>query len=83
MERELYIFQMSDAANPVSLARSQLLQEPFPRKYAATRARHAISLKLVPHNDNDLWLFVMLPDAPPVSTVPPFLWVLVSYLCLS
>jgi hypothetical protein len=61
MERELYIFEMSDAANPVSLARSQLLQEPFPRKYAATRARHAINLKLVPHNDNDLWLFVMLP----------------------
>jgi hypothetical protein len=30
MERELRIFKMSDAANPVSLARSWLLQDCFP-----------------------------------------------------
>jgi hypothetical protein len=69
MERELCIFEMSDAANPVSLACSRLLQERFPKEYAATRARRAINLKSVPHSDDDLWSFVMLPDAQPVSTV--------------
>jgi hypothetical protein len=71
MERELRIFEMSDTANPVSLARSRLVHDGFPREYAATRARLAISLKAVMHSDDDLWLFVMLPDAPPVSR--PFL----------
>jgi hypothetical protein len=79
MERELYIFKMRDAANPVSLARSRLLQDRFPQEYAATRARHAISLKSVPHTNNDLWSFVMLPDAQPVSAVPPLLWILVLH----
>jgi hypothetical protein len=69
MERELCIFEMSDAANPVSLARLWLLQKCFPKEYAATRVRRAISLKSVPHSDDDLWSFVMLPDAEPVSTV--------------
>jgi hypothetical protein len=55
MERELCIFEMSDAANPVSLVRSWLLQERFPNEYAATRARRAIKLKSVPHSDDDLW----------------------------
>jgi hypothetical protein len=59
MERELCIFEMSDAANPMSLACSRLLQERFPEEYAATRARHAINHKS----------FVMLPDTQPVSTV--------------
>jgi hypothetical protein len=48
MERELRIFEMSDAANPTSLARSQLLQECLLEEYAATRARHAVNLKVVP-----------------------------------
>jgi hypothetical protein len=39
MERELSIFEMSDAANPVSLAHSRLLQERLLKEYAATRAR--------------------------------------------
>jgi hypothetical protein len=45
---------------------------PPPLEYAATRARHAISLKAVRHIKDDLWLFVMLPDAPPVSGLFPF-----------
>jgi hypothetical protein len=69
MERELCIFEMSDAASPISLARSRLLQEHFPKEYAATRARCAINLKAVPHSDDDLWSCVMLPDAQPVSIV--------------
>jgi hypothetical protein len=63
MEKELCIFEMSDAANPVSLVCSRLLQERFPMEYTTTWARRAISLKSVPHRDDDLWSFVMLPDA--------------------
>jgi hypothetical protein len=66
MERELHIFEMSNTANPTALARSRLLHERFPQDYAATRARRAISLKAVRHNNDDLWPFVMLPDAPAV-----------------
>jgi hypothetical protein len=72
MERELRIFKMDEMANPVSLARSRLVHDRFPREYAATQARRAISLKAVRHSDDDLWSFVMLPDAPPVSKPPPF-----------
>jgi hypothetical protein len=57
MDRELCIFEMSGTANPTSLA------------YVATRARRAINLKVVPHNNDDLWSFVMLPDAAPMSIV--------------
>jgi hypothetical protein len=69
MERELCIFEMSDAGNPVSLAHSRLLQERLLKEYAATRARHAISLKSVPRSDDDLWSFVMLRDDQLVSVV--------------
>jgi hypothetical protein len=72
MERELRIFDMNETANPVSLARSRLVHDHFPREYAATRARCAISLKAVWHSDDDLWSFVMLPEAPLVSKLPPF-----------
>jgi hypothetical protein len=52
---------MDDEANPISLARSRLLQE-----------RRTVSLKSVPHGHDDLWSFVMLPDASVVSgPVPP------------
>jgi hypothetical protein len=71
METELRIYEMSYAANPTALARSRLLHDPFPREYAATRARRAISLRSVPHSHDDLWSFIMLPDAPVVSE-PPF-----------
>jgi hypothetical protein len=57
---ELRIFEMSDAANLVLLARSRLLQERLPKGNVATRARHAINLKTVLHSDDDLWSF----DAP-------------------
>jgi hypothetical protein len=67
MERELRNYEMGERANPVSLARSRLVHNRFPQEYAATRARRAINLKAVRHSNDDLWLFVMLPDAPPVS----------------
>jgi hypothetical protein len=67
MERELRIHEMSEVANPTSLARSRFLLDSLPHEYAATRARRAISLKAVRHSNDDLWSFVMLPDAPAVS----------------
>jgi hypothetical protein len=71
MERELRVYEISEAANPTSLARSRFFSECLPREYATTRARRAISLKAVRHRDDDLWSFVMLPDAPPVSGCSP------------
>jgi hypothetical protein len=44
MERQLRIFEMSEDADPIALAESRLLRDPFPRSYAATRAWHAIDL---------------------------------------
>jgi hypothetical protein len=67
MERELRIHEMSEVANPTSLACSRFLLDSLPHEYAATRARRAISLKAVRHSNDDLWSFVMLPDAPAVS----------------
>jgi hypothetical protein len=67
MERELRIYEMSETANPVLLARSRLLHDHSPPEYTATRARRAISFKAVRHGNDDLWSFVMLPDAPAVS----------------
>jgi hypothetical protein len=63
MERELRIHEMSEVANPTSLARSRFLPESLPQEYAATRVRCAISLKAVRHSNDDLYSFVMLPDA--------------------
>jgi hypothetical protein len=72
MERELHIYEMSEAANPMSLARSRMLHDRSPREYAATRARCTIRLKARRHGNDNLWLFAMLPDAPAVSR-PSFL----------
>jgi hypothetical protein len=72
MERELLIFEMSEAANPVSLACLRLLGEPLAQGYAATWERRVVNPKAV-QNSDDLWSFMMLPDAGQVSTVPsPF-----------
>jgi hypothetical protein len=81
MEKELRIFEMSDTANPSSLARSRLLQDRLLPEYVSMRVRRTISLKSVPHSDDDLWLFVMLPDAPAVSAPLLPSQVLVSHWC--
>jgi hypothetical protein len=73
MDRELRILKMNDEADPTALAHSRLLHDRLPPEYAATRARRAISLRSVSHGNDDLWLFIMLPDAPAVSGLPlPF-----------
>jgi hypothetical protein len=77
MERELRIFETSDAANPTSLVRSRLLQDRLLPEYAATRARCAVSLKSMSHSNDDLWSFVMIPDTPMVVGLFPRL----KFLC--
>jgi hypothetical protein len=67
MERRLRIFEMSEDADPVALAESRLLREPFPRSYAATRARRAIDLRLGRCDDASLWVLEMLPVGQLVS----------------
>jgi hypothetical protein len=54
MERELRIYEMSEAANTTLLARSRLLHDRFPQEYAATRVRHAISLKAGWYSNDEL-----------------------------
>jgi hypothetical protein len=79
MERELRIYEMSEAANPVSLARSRLLHDRFPLEYAAARARRTISLKVGRHINDELWSFVMLPDATAVSRPSSLSYSLAAY----
>jgi hypothetical protein len=69
MERRLRIFEMHEEADPVALAQSRLLPDLFPREYATMRARHAVNLKVVRSNDDDLWSFVMLSHGLPVSGI--------------
>jgi hypothetical protein len=76
MERPLHIFEMSEVADPVALAKSRLLRDPFPRSYAATRARRAIDLRLGRCDDAALWVLEMLPVRQLVSGFPVF----ISYL---
>jgi hypothetical protein len=69
MEKPLRIFEMTEIADPVALARSRLLLDPFPRAFAATRARCAIDLRSGRWGDDVLWAFEMLPTGPLVSRV--------------
>jgi hypothetical protein len=62
---------MHEEADPVALAKSQLLTDLLPQEYAATRARRADNLKAVRNDDAALWSFVMLPYGPLVSGFPP------------
>jgi hypothetical protein len=73
MEKELCIFEMTEEADPTTLARSWMLHERFPQEYAATRARPAVNLRSMPNSRDEIWSFIMLPDAPAVSGLPlPF-----------
>jgi hypothetical protein len=83
MERPLCIFEMTEIADPVALARSRLLPDPFPRAFAATRARHAIDPKSGRCNDMALWALEMLPTSPLVSGVLSFISNLAGFFKLS
>jgi hypothetical protein len=69
MERPLRIFEMTETADPIALARSRTLQSPLLRKYAATRARSAVDPKSV-RKDRSLWDLEILPTGKLVSGPP-------------
>jgi hypothetical protein len=71
MERPLRIFEMTEDADPVALARSRMLQTPLLREYAATRAQSAVDSRSV-RNDRLLWELEMLPTSQLVSGVFDF-----------
>jgi hypothetical protein len=73
MERPLRIFEMTEAADPVALARSRTLQSPLLRDYAATWARSAVDPKST-RNDGSLWDLEMLPTSRLVSEVLDFVF---------
>jgi hypothetical protein len=68
MERPLRIFEMTETADPMALARLRMLQSPLLRDYAATRARSAVDPKSV-RNVWSLWDLEMLPTGTLVSGV--------------
>jgi hypothetical protein len=75
MERPLRVFEMTKTADPIALARSRMLQAPFLREYAATRARSAVDSKSV-RNDRSLWDLEMLPTGELVSGILGFVSIL-------
>jgi hypothetical protein len=73
MERRLRIFKMREDADPVALAESRLLRDPFPQPYATTRARRAIDLRPGRCDDASVWAFDMLSAGQLVSGFLDFL----------
>jgi hypothetical protein len=67
MERRLRIFEIAEDADPIALAESRLLRDPFPWEYAATRAWRAIDLRAGRSDNTALWAFTMLPVGQLVS----------------
>jgi hypothetical protein len=76
MERPLCIFEMTEAANPVDLARSRMLPTPLERPYALTRAWSAVDTRMPMHPDRTPWDLEMLPTGPLVSLILDFVLVL-------
>jgi hypothetical protein len=68
MERPLRIFEMTEMANPVALARSRMLPSPLQQEYAATRARSAVDTRSL-RRDRSLWDLEMLPTGRLVSRI--------------
>jgi hypothetical protein len=76
MERPLRIFEMTEEADPVALARSRTLPAPLLRDYVATRVRRAINPNSGRYNENALWDLEMLPTGRLVSGVLDFVPIL-------
>jgi hypothetical protein len=76
MERTLCIYEMTEAANPVDLARSRMLLTPLRRAYALTRARNAVDTRMPMHPDRTPWDLEMLPTGPLASVTLDFVLVL-------
>jgi hypothetical protein len=63
MERPLCIYEMTEEADPVALARSRMLPTPLGRAYALTRARNAVDTRML-RQDRSPWELEMLPTGP-------------------
>jgi hypothetical protein len=68
MERPLCIFEMTEEADPVALARSRMLPTPLEQGYALTRARSAVDTRML-RQDQSPWDLEMLPTGPLVSMI--------------
>jgi hypothetical protein len=79
MERPLRIYQMTEDADPVALAKLRSLPSPLLRDYAATRAGRAIDPKFGHYNEKALWDLEMLPTGQLVSGVLDFIPSIVSF----
>jgi hypothetical protein len=75
MERPLLIFEMTEEADPVAMARSRMLPTPLERGYALTRARNAVNTRML-RPDRSLWDLEMLPTGSLVSMNPGPVFVL-------
>jgi hypothetical protein len=68
MEKSLCIFEMTEVADPVALARSRMLPTPLELGYELTRARNTVDTRLL-RQDRSPWDLEMLPTGPLVSMV--------------
>jgi hypothetical protein len=69
MERPLCIYEMTEEADPIALAKSRMLPTPLGRPYALTRARNAVDTRMPAHPDRTPWDLEMLPTGPLVSMI--------------
>jgi hypothetical protein len=69
MERPLCIFEMTEEADPIALARSRMLPTPLGRPYALTRARSTVDTRMLAHPDRTPWDLEMLPTGPLMSVI--------------
>jgi hypothetical protein len=69
LERPLCIYEMTEEADPVALARSRMLPTPLGRPYALTRARNAVDTWMPARPDRTQWDLKMLPTGPLVSMI--------------
>jgi hypothetical protein len=69
MERPLCIYEMTEEADPVALAKSRMLPTPLERVYALTRARNAVDTWKLQRPDRSPWDLEMLPTGPLVSVI--------------
>jgi hypothetical protein len=82
MERPLCIFEMTEEADPIALARSRMLPTPLERPYAITRARSAVDTRVPAHPNRTPWDLEMLPTGPLVSLILDSVLVFWCCLCL-
>jgi hypothetical protein len=68
MERPLCIYEMTEEADPVAMARSRVLPTPLERGYALTRAWNTVDTRML-RQDRSPWDLEMLPTGLLVSMI--------------